>query len=79
MRKAVISLVFALCLTFCVVGCNSNHNKGNLKDNLINGWNSWMQSYSKHALTKEKNLQGEKHNGEDAYTGTYAAVYDDFV
>ncbi|MEY8391561.1 hypothetical protein D3Z36_07600 [Lachnospiraceae bacterium] len=78
MRKAVISCVFSLCLTFCVVGCNSDHNKGNLKDNLIDGWDNWMQSYSKHALTKEKNLQGEKDNGEAAYTGTYTAAYDDF-
>ena len=30
---------------------------------------SWMQSFSKHALTKGKNLQGEKNEGNDAYTG----------
>lgn len=37
-----------------------------------------MQSFSKYALTKEKNLQGEKDNGDDAYTGTYTATYDEF-
>lgn len=78
MRKIFLSLILVLCLIFCVVGCSSNHNKGNLKDNLIDGWDKWMQSYSKHALTKEKDLQGEKNKGDDEYTGTYAAIYDEF-
>ena len=37
-----------------------------------------MQSFSKHALTKEKDLQGEKDKGDDTYTGTYTATYDGF-
>ena len=37
-----------------------------------------MQSYSKHALTKEKDLQGKKEDGVDTYTGTYTATYDGF-
>lgn len=37
-----------------------------------------MQSYSKHALTKEKDLQGEKGKGDDAYAGIYTAAYDGF-
>ena len=76
--KIALSLMLVLCLTFCVAGCSSNHDKGNLKDNLIDGWNSWMQSFSKHALTKEKDLQGEKEKGDDAYTGSYTATYDGF-
>ena len=76
--KVIISLILVLCLTFCVAGCSSNHDEGSLKDNLIDGWDSWMQSFSKHALTKEKNLQGEKDKGDDAYTGTYTATYDEF-
>lgn len=76
--KIALSLMLVLCLTFCVAGCSSNHDKGSLKDNLIDGFNSWMQSFSKHALTKERNLQGEKDEGEDAYTGTYTATYDGF-
>ena len=78
MRKIFSSIVLVLCLAFCVAGCSSNHNKGNLKDNLIDGWDSWMQSYSKHALTKEKDLQGKKEDGVDTYTGTYTATYDGF-
>ena len=69
---------FGFCLTFCVAGCSSNHDEGSLKDNLIDGWDNWLQSFSKHALTKEKNLQGEKDKGDDAYTGTYTATYDEF-
>ncbi len=76
--KVIISLIFILCLAFCAVGCGSDHDKGSLKDNLIDGWDSWMQSFSKHALTKGKNLQGEKNEGNDAYTGTYTATYDEF-
>ena len=76
--KVIISLILILCFTFCVAGCGSNHDKGSLKDNLIDGWDSWMQSFSKHALTKEKDLQGEKDKGDDAYTGTYTATYDEF-
>ena len=76
--KVIISLILVLCLTFCVAGCRSNHDEGSLKDNLIDGWDNWLQSFSKHALTKEKNLQGEKDKGDDAYTGTYTATYDEF-
>ena len=76
--KAVLSLMLALCLTFSLAGCSSNHDKGSLKDNLIDGWDNWIQSFSKHALTKEKDLQGEKDEGIDAYTGTYVATYDGF-
>lgn len=77
-EKAIISLILVLCLSFCVAGCSSNHDEGSLKDNLIDGWDNWLQSFSKHALTKEKNLQGEKDKGDDAYTGTYTATYDEF-
>lgn len=76
--KVIISLILILCLTFCVAGCSSNHDRGSLKDNLIDGWDNWMQSFSKHALTKGKDLQGEKDKGDDAYTGTYTATYDEF-
>ncbi len=75
--KKTLFLILALCLTF-FTGCGSNHDDENLKDNLIDGFNNWMQSFSKHALTKGKDLQGEKEKGEDTYTGTYTAVYDGF-
>lgn len=74
----IVSSLLILGIVGCFSGCSSNHDKGSLKDNLIDGWNSWMQSFSKHALTKEKDLQGEKEEGVDAYTGTYVAAYDGF-
>ena len=76
--KAIISVLLVLSIVGCFSGCGSDHNKGSLKDNLIDGWDRWMQSFSKHALTKEKDLQGEKDEGVDAYTGTYTAAYDGF-
>ena len=76
--KDALSLMLVLCLTFCAAGCSSNHDRESLKDNLTDGWNSWMQSFSKHALTKEKDLQGEKEKGDDTHTGTYTAAYDGF-
>lgn len=76
--RIMISVILILCLTVCLAGCHSNHDKNNLKDNLIDGWNNWLQSFSRHALTKDKYLQGEKSEGVDAYTGTYTATYDKF-
>lgn len=76
--KAIISVILILCLTICYTGCDSNHDKGSLKDNLIDGWDNWMQSFSKYALTKDKDLQGNKTKGGDAYVGSYSAVYEKF-
>jgi len=66
MKKIFSFLALVLCLAFCFAGCSSNPTKRNLKDNLIDGWDSWMQLYSKHALTKENDLHGKKENGVDA-------------
>lgn len=76
--KIVVSAFLIISILGCLSGCSSNHDKGSLKDNLIDGWDSWIQSFSKHALTKEKDLQGEKTKGVDEYTGTYTATYDGF-
>lgn len=76
--KSLVALSLALCMVLCFAGCSSNHDEGNLKDNLIDGFDSWMQSFSKHALTKDKNLQGEREKGIDEYTGSYSASYDGF-
>lgn len=75
--KVFISIFLVLCLTLCFTGCNSNRDN-NLKDIIVNGFDSWMQSFSKHALTKDKNLQGDKKKGVDEYTGSYSAEYDEF-
>ncbi len=76
--KTLIALGVAVCMILCFAGCGVNHDEGDLKDNLIDGFNNWMQSFSKHAITKTKNLQGERKNGIDQYTGSYTASYDEF-
>ena len=76
--KTILSVLLVLSIIGVLSACSSNHDKGSLKDNLIDGWDRWIQSFSKHALTKEKDLQGEKDEGVDAYTGTYVAAYDRF-
>ncbi len=55
--KIVLSVLLILSIIGCFSGCGSNHDKGSLKDNLIDGWDNWIQSFSKYTLTKEKDLQ----------------------
>lgn len=76
--KSLVALSLALCMVLCFAGCSSNNDEGNLKDNLVNGFNNWLESFSKHAVTKDKNLQGERENDIDEYTGSYTASYDGF-
>lgn len=71
-QKAILPLALALCLILSLSGCSS------LKDHWIAGWNQLLQSLSKHALTGEKSLQGDKTAGQDSYTGSYTAEYAQF-
>ena len=70
----LIAVLLSLCLAFAVTGCSGD----NLKDSVINGFNDMLQHFSKYALTDEKDLQGDKTKGEDTYTGSYTADYEDF-
>ena len=76
--KSLVALSLALCMVLCFAGCSSNNDEGSLKDNLVNGFNNWLESFSKHTVTKDKNLQGERENDIDEYTGSYTASYDGF-
>lgn len=71
-KMLLITLILA-CLVFSLTACG-----GNIKDNLLDGYDNLLQSVSKHALTKEDDLQGDKNEGSDVYTGTYTATYDEF-
>ena len=71
--KTIAVALLTVCLVFSMAGCSSN-----IKDNLIDGFNGLLQHFSKYALTDEKDLQGDKTKGEDTYTGSYTAEYDDF-
>ncbi len=72
--KNLTAALLCLCLAFAVTGCSGDH----IKDDIINSFNDMLQHFSKYALTDEKDLQGDKGEGEDTYTGSYHAEYDDF-
>lgn len=74
MKRILTVSLLSLCLIFTITGCSGN----NVKDNVINGFNDMLQHFSKYALTDEKDLQGDKTKGEDTYTGSYVADYEDF-
>lgn len=78
LKKRWRIVLMALCLTVVFTGCNFSSGGDDLKEDLLDGFNHWMQSLSKYALTKDKDLQGEKKTGIDDYTGTYGADYQGF-
>lgn len=80
MRRIKIIMISALavCLLFSMTGCGKAKDGKEWKDNILNGYNERMQSFSKYALTKERNLQGDKTKGDDTYVGSYAADYEKF-
>lgn len=55
--KSFVALSLALCMVLCFAGCSSNNDEGSLKDNLVNGFNNWLESFSKHAVTKDKTFK----------------------
>ena len=75
--KRTAALLTVLCLSFGLAGCGTGQ-AGSLKDNLLDGFNRFLQSFSRNALTEDRDLQGERVSGEDAYTGSYAAEYEAF-
>ena len=74
MKRILTVSLLSLCLILTITGCSGD----NVKDNVINGFNDMLQHFSKYALTDEKDLQGDKTKGEDTYTGSYVADYEDF-
>lgn len=49
-----------------------------VKDALVDAYGSLVDTAGSWALTPDRSLKGERVPGEDDYTGTYAADYDDF-
>ena len=74
MKRILTVSLLSLCLIFIVTGCGGDH----VKDNVINGLNDMLLHFSKYALTDENDLQGDKTKGDDTYTGSYVADYEDF-
>ena len=46
------------------------------KDEIINAYNTFLQSFDFAGLSKDKDLEGERSFGIDKYVGTYKAEYD---
>ena len=49
-----------------------------VKDAILDAYGSLVGTAGSWALTPDRSLQGERVRGEDDYTGTYAADYEDF-
>ena len=49
-----------------------------VKDAILDAYDSLMDAAGSWALTPDRSLQGERVRGEDDYTGTYEADYQDF-
>ena len=70
LKKYRIFAALALCLILSCTGCS--------KDLILDGYNNLLHFTSQFALTPKKNLQGEKTEGSDTYTGSYTANYENF-
>lgn len=68
--KKLVIVLLSLCLVLGLAGC------GSLKDGFLDGYNDLLQFTSRHALTRESDLQGEKATGDDVYVGSYTAEYE---
>lgn len=73
--KHTAALILAGILSVSLVGCGAEEG---LKDNLLNGFNDMLHTFSQKAITVDKELQGTRIFSEDSYTGSYQAVYDSF-
>lgn len=65
-----IPAILSLSLLLTLGGC--------ARDTLHHGYNGFLQSISRYALTGETTLKGIRIAGADIYTGTYQANYTDF-
>lgn len=70
MKKTVLPLLLILSGSFVLSGCT--------KDEILNRYNSIVQSAGSIKLTGKLSLQGRKEKGIDDYTGTYKADYENF-
>ena len=64
--------------TDAVLGAAAYATDDSVKDAILDAYSSLMDTAGSWALTPNRSLQGERVRGEDDYTGTYAADYEDF-
>ena len=65
-------------MTDAALGAAADATDDSVKDAILDAYSSLVDTVGSWALTLEGSLQGERVPGEDDYTGTYAADYDDF-
>ena len=65
-------------MTDAALGAAADATGDSVKDALVDAYGSLVDTAGSWALMPDRSLQGERVPGEDDYTGTYAADYDDF-
>ena len=65
-------------MTDAALGAAADATDDSVKDAILGAYSSLMDTAGSWALTPDRSLQGERVRGEDDYTGTYAADYEDF-
>ena len=65
-------------MTDAALGAAADATDDSVKDTLVGAYGSLVDAAGSWALTPDRSLQGERVRGEDDYTGTYAADYEDF-
>ena len=64
--------------TDAVLGAAADATDDSVKDAILDAYGSLVDAAGSWALTPDRSLQGERVRGEDDYTGTYEANYEDF-
>ena len=65
-------------MTDAALGAAADATDDSVKDTLVGAYGSLVDAAGSWALTPDRSLQGERVRGEDDYTGTYEADYQDF-
>ena len=65
-------------MTDAALGAAADATDDSVKDTLVGAYGSLVDAAGSWALTPDRSLQGERVRGEDDYTGTYEANYEDF-
>lgn len=65
-------------MTDATLGAAADATNDSVKDAILDAYGSLVDAAGSWALTPDRSLQGERVQGEDDYTGTYEADYEDF-
>ena len=65
-------------MTDAALGAAAGATDDSVKDAILDAYGSLVDAAGSWALTPDRSLQGDRVRGEDDYTGTYEAGYEDF-